>query len=264
MGDRVLKNLSKAELIQLVTDERKRTDCVNQDAQTNLLSDRLAELVTEKFQNIVKPLIEEVEALKVQFAKLESSLQLTKPQGEAPTTSPPSFAEIVKTVKTSVQSVLIEEKIRNDVVISGLAECENDSDGVRQICDTLEFKTKPIDIQRLGSKGERPRLLKMTFPSTFDARAFRSKVSEAKKADSSTLPKLRCRLGRTKDEQTKHRKLSQMTFNLNNEATKAGTNASFSVRDSGEIWKFEKNNEGKWTRDHQWSAPEDQSSGNHC
>jgi hypothetical protein len=55
-----------------------------------------------------------------------------------------------------------------------------------------------------------------------------------------------------------------MTFNLNNEAKKAGTNASFSVRDSGEIWKFARNYEGIWTRDHQWSAPEDQSSGNAC
>ncbi|ELT99334.1 hypothetical protein CAPTEDRAFT_197153 [Capitella teleta] len=251
-------------IAQIVTDERKRTDCVNQDAQTNLLSDCQAELVTEKFQNIVEPLIEKVQALKVQFAKLESSLQLIKPQDEAPTTSPPSFAKIVKTVKTSVQSLLIEEKIHNNVVISGLAECENDRDEVSQICDTLEFKAKPIDVQWLGSKGERPRLLKMTFFSKFDARAFLSKVSEAKKVDSSTLPKLRCQLGQTKYEQKKHRKLSQMTFNLNNEAKKAGTNASFSVRDSGEIWKFASNYEEIWTRDHQWSAPEDQSLGNAC
>ncbi|ELU11752.1 hypothetical protein CAPTEDRAFT_190945 [Capitella teleta] len=174
----------------------------------------------------------------------------------APSSStPPSFADLVK---TSVQSVLNEEKVKSDVIIDGLAETQDDVENVQKICETLSFQIRPTGVHRMGKQGQgdKPRLLKLTFPSAFDARTFQSKVIETSKADSTSLPKFKCRPGRTKEEQRMYAELSQITFNLNQEARDAGDNSSFSLRESLQIWNLPKNNKGKWMRDRQWKAPE--------
>ncbi|ELT90518.1 hypothetical protein CAPTEDRAFT_189216 [Capitella teleta] len=122
---------------------------------------------------------------------------------------------------TSLQEVVAGLKageICNDVIISGLAESVNgkkDAEEVNKICEQATVNTKPIGLQRLGKRGDRPKLLTLTFPSTFDARVFRSKVAETVKYDASPLSNLKCRPGRTKDEREEYRKDSEQAEQCN-------------------------------------------------
>lgn len=209
-----------------------------------------------ELMNVIKELRNEVASLKTEIASMKS---------QKDTGPPASYADAVMTsmetiVKSSVETVLYEEKTRNDVIVIGLPENtntddSNDNDELAKLCTTIECKTKPVDVVRLGKKGKsnRPRLLKLTFPSSFDARAFRSKFSECSKSTSSPFKSLKCRPGRTKAEQMKQKKLSDLAYDLNK---KSNDTTSFSVRESGELWKFIKNSSGKWTRDSDWIAPE--------
>lgn len=216
----------------------------------------------------IKVLRDEVSSLRTELADIKSQPGSAAPLPTTNTPSP-SFADVVK---TSVQTVMKEEKVRNDVIVSGLEESATSDDDaeVTTICDTIDFSIKPIGILRLGKKKEkkgkeeRPRLLKMTFPSSFDARAFRSKFVESTKPETSPFHSLKCRPGRTKEEQEHHRKRSDAAYKMNKDAKDAGDNASYSVRESGEIWKFVQNDNQKWIRERDWSEPADeqQNSGN--
>ncbi|ELT96181.1 hypothetical protein CAPTEDRAFT_185977 [Capitella teleta] len=116
-------------------------------------------------------------------APIKQTLVSSTPPAKASVPPAASFADVVR---SSVQSVLKAEEVRNNVIISGLAESENnqkDDEEVNKICDQVEINTKPIGLQRLGKK--------------------RSKVSNAQKSESSPLISFKCRPGRTNEEQKK-------------------------------------------------------------
>lgn len=209
----------------------------------------------------IKALRSEVASLKTEVMVLRNQSNRSLP-GQAPTTVPggksgdgqaASFAAVVR---KSVQTAINDEKCKTEVIISGAEEKGQDSKMVTDLCETLNFQTKPLDVNRVGQKkidSDHQRLLKVTFASPFEARTFRAKYDEKKKIDAGTVPKLRMRAGRNEDEQALFKKLNMEAYKLNAAAKSADQNASFSVREHGVIWKFMKNDRGKWVHDQDWS-----------
>ena len=120
---------------------------------------------------------------------------------------------------------------------------------------------------RLGNApGDRPRPTKVTFASPFDARLFLAKFDNASKSDGAEvgaiLKDTRCRPCRSSEEQSRHKLLISQMKQLNKDSKEAGrTSESFSLRNSGEIWKFTKTDNNKWRRDADWvffSLPTDE------
>jgi hypothetical protein len=101
----------------------------------------------------------------------------------------------------------------------------------------------------------RERLLKVTFANSFDARSFLARPDERRKtgADNDALMKLHMRSGRSKEEQVRYKRLKADTHKLNLDAKKDGLQVSFSVRDNGKIWKYVKDDSGRWERATDWS-----------
>ena len=177
-------------------------------------------------------------------------------------TSKGDFAAVVR---KSVQTAIKDEKCKCEVIISKIEEKGEDDKVIEQLCETLDFKTKPLEVIRIGRKEEddssRQRLMKVTFANQFEARTFRAKYDEERQTDRDGLPKLRMRAGRNEDDQALFRKLKAQAHKMNADAKAGGDNASFSVRDQGVIWKFKKNGDGKWVRDRAWSNDQDQGNG---
>lgn len=218
--------------------------------QTNALKSEL-----EKCFGKINDLTDEVTSLRAELTATKESFDqhsaLPTPSADAPGPSapPPSFAEIVK---SSVQSVLREEKVRSDVVVSNIPENSHDADDLTTICNEIGSATIPINVERIGKKNDdRPRLIKATFSAPFDARTFQLKVNEAKKAGTPSVSSMRCRPGRTKVEQEAHTKLSKAIYKLNQDA-KDEDSVSFSLRHDGQVWKFAKNDQGNWKRVTDW------------
>ncbi|ELT94549.1 hypothetical protein CAPTEDRAFT_206279 [Capitella teleta] len=112
-----------------------------------------------------------------------------------------SFADVMK---KSVKAVLQEEKSKSEITIKGLEEKDSSANDVGLLCTTIQSTGKLTSVVRIGRKSnDRPRLLKASFVSSFDARTFLTRVDATKGDD--TLPKeIRCRLSRSKEEQVRH------------------------------------------------------------
>ena len=52
-------------------------------------------------------------------------------------------------------------------------------------------------------------------------------------------------------------KNSKIAFRLNEDAKKQKLNESYSLRDDGNVWKFLKKDDGKWTREKNWRLSSD-------
>jgi len=165
----------------------------------------------------------------------------------------PSFADAVK---KSVQTALQEERSKCDVIITKVEENGQDEIFVENLCSKITCDAKPTSVSRLGRKTETAshhRLLKVTFSTNFDARAFRSRFEEMKKLRSDEeFSAYRIRPGRSQEEQAAFRRYSAIANRLNKEAKEAGETCSFSVRDNGCIWKFERQPNGKWVHVSDW------------
>jgi hypothetical protein len=245
--------------------------------QTKTLLDQVAALRSEvalaaQVADDNKAMKEEVASLRDEVAQLRAALASSNEQptlANAPNVASPAapFADVVK---ASVQTVLDEEKTRNEVVIHNMKDENNDADSVNSLCADVNFTTLPTHVSRLGKVSvsrQRPRPIKATFPSSFDARAFQARVSEAKKDGALANTKIRCRPALTKDEQTKRSKVAQAAYNLNTKAKQNNAEESFSLRPVGQswqIWKFVKNPDGRWKRDTDWiyKSPDGPDSGN--
>ena len=76
------------------------------------------------------------------------------------------------------------------------------------------------------------------------------------KATSSDASQYRVRLGKTRAELSAYNSRKKVVFSLNTAAKEAEASYSFSLRENGEIWKFQKNESGPWKRVKGWIAPE--------
>ncbi|ELU02920.1 hypothetical protein CAPTEDRAFT_189951, partial [Capitella teleta] len=144
-------------------------------------------------------------------------------------------------------------------------EGEKDQQYVTNVCKIIHFEGQPTDVVRLGRKKDgHPRPLRVTFSSPFDARVFRARFVEHRKADENAddtkgvnaddSKGVHVRTSRNDSEQEKYRKNKDIVRKLNDDAKRADlSNISFSLRDNLAIWKFEKDDEGKWKRTQDWS-----------
>ena len=226
----------------------------------------MAKLTLMAVQNLIseqtKVLTDEIEKLRNEVVQLRTELAAVKKcvVEEKPNDTPiaqQTSSNLANVVKSCVQTAFQEEKDKNDVILSNLPENESkpDSNLVSELCHTLKFTSKSKGMSRLGRKVENQhRLLRVSFDSQFDARAFKSKFDELKQTES-IPPNVRVRLARSKAEQDLHASNIKLARGLNEKAKKDNADYSFSVRDSGEIWKFQKNEEGVWRRVREWTAP---------
>jgi len=162
---------------------------------------------------------------------------------------------VADVVAKAVRSTLDDEKFKTEMIISNVNEGGNDSTFVSDLCSKIDCRSVPQEISRLGRKSdEHPRLLKVTFPTEFDARAFRSRFDQ-KKRESAELPNIRVRPSRNPEERAHFAKAAKVAKALNDQAKNSGASFSFSLRDNLEIWKFQKASDGKWKRVKDWKPP---------
>ena len=116
---------------------------------------------------------------------------------------PDSRNTFANAVQKSVRAALQEDRCKQEVIISGATEeGKNDLKLIHDLCQKIDFTSKPSDTVRLGKKkdsAERPRLLKVTFSTSFEARAFMARYNQARR-DDSEVPRLRLRSGKSKEE----------------------------------------------------------------
>ena len=219
--------------------------------------------VKELFEEQTKALMKEIDDLRKEVTSLKEKLSEKDADASFPPlpTSNKTFADVVK---TSVESVLQQEQVRNDVILVNLKDDKKDTESVDNLCNEIGCASKPVATQRLGKeKDNKPRLLKATFQTPFDARTFNAKIDEAKKSGSFSQPRLRCRPGRTREEQTKFSSLATTAYKLNMKAREDDADESYSLRPNGRIWKFAKNENNQWRRVTDWEyKPDNTNSGN--
>ncbi|ELT98031.1 hypothetical protein CAPTEDRAFT_192127, partial [Capitella teleta] len=143
----------------------------------------------------IKACNEETKALKEEIATLKLSNEaLCKELSElkcvsssAPTSASKDSTPSVKfadVVKQSVRSVFHDDKSKNEIIMSKVKEGENDQQYVTNVCKIIHFEGQPTDVVRLGRKKDgHSRPLRVTFSSPFDARVFRARFVEHRKAD---------------------------------------------------------------------------------
>ena len=218
--------------------------------------------VKELFEEHTKALKNEINELKKEVASLREELS----KKDADATHPPlptSKKDFSDVVRTSVESVLQQEQARSDVIIVNFKDDKKDTESVGNLCEEIGCPSIPVATHRLGQeRADKPRLLKATFHTPFDARAFNAKVDEAKKSGNISQPRIRCRPGRTKEEQVKFSTLAAAAYKLNTKAKEDKLNESYSLRPNGMIWKFSKNERDQWRRVADWEyKPENANSG---
>lgn len=210
----------------------------------NLLQTQTASFVAEiqSLRDEVGLLRTELAAAQERFSK-QASLPAPPASSSAMGAKDHSFADVVK---ASVCSAIEEEKSKNEIVIQGLPENDHDEQDVRELCTRASVNVKPVTVNRLGKPNpDRPRRLKASFPTPFDARTFMAKVDECKESDPVSFP-IRVRPGRTREQQA----LSSKVYKLNQ---KARSGESFSLRNNAEVWMYKKSDDGKWLRVTDWT-----------
>ena len=123
-----------------------------------------------------------------------------------------TFAEAVR---QSVASAFREERDKREVIISKASESTDDMKLVKDLCQAIDFQSIPTHAQRLGKKGDRPRLLKATFQNEFDARSFIARYEQARRDATDDLPSLRVRSSKNKEERAFFSKNSKLAYTLN-------------------------------------------------
>lgn len=222
--------------------------------------DRVNDTSDNAMQGALSTLTECTKALKTEIGELKEkmeSVQKNLPSDASPTTSTtPLLDSNPQAMRKALQSVLLDEKYKTEMVISNAEDDGKDEEFIKRICEKVDFDVMPIKgTTRLGKKtdaGKRP--LKVTFTTEFDARAFRSRCDQNKRT-SEDFPNIRIRPCRNSEEQKLFITSLGKAKEMNKAAKEAGDAHSFSVRDNGEIWKFEMK-DGKWKRDKDWEADE--------
>ena len=160
-------------------------------------------------------------------------------------------------VKSSVRSALQDEQSKSEIVLLQMPEKKSDSKDLQALCSKLKISVRPSAVVRLGNDAKKgPRPMKVTFSTPFDARIFLTKAVELKNDEDDCIKKIRCRPCRSRDEQTRYLKLKAETRKLNEKARADGVHEteSFSLRTSGQIWKYARSADGSWKRVTEWES----------
>ena len=212
-------------------------------AVQNLISEQTKVLTDE-----IGKLRNEVVQLRTELAAVKKCALEQKPNNTSIAQQTPSMEEAVS---ASVKTALQDEKTKCEVVLVQLPENKRDTKDIEEMCHRLQIKTRPSALTRMGesSTANKPRPLKVTFPTQFDARLFLAKVDENN--HNRENPAVRCRLCRSRHEQARYAALRPQVKILNDTARENGIYESFSIRQNGDVWRFTKQ-DGKWKRDVNW------------
>ena len=202
----------------------------------------------------------EIKSLKTEVASLKTEVPALRDGQKASPATPNDTAQdhvsFAQVVRNSVRETMLEENTKTQLILSRIEEETDVETLVSNICNTMSVTSKPTGVERLGKKSEgKKRLIKATFQTPFDARTFKSRFDELRKDGDSDLPNIRVRTGKTKAEREVFSKNSNIAHKLNADAKREGGNISFSLRDNGAIWKFEKHEDGKWKKIKDWKPP---------
>ena len=273
-----IRNLRKQELIHLIEKAKEKSDNDATAAKTladnsiwddspslcdiqgmiKSLQEQMNQLLHQQRQSKLDDLTHQMSAIQDKVAEFTNKIQTpASDEGDDWTTVQGNRRKAFSdAVRQSVTSALQDERVKCDVVISRAEESTDDSKFVNELCKTMDFPAHPTSAQRLGKKkGEQPRLLKVSFPTAFDARTFIARYDQARRNKTDALPSLRIRSSKTKQERELFAKSSKLAYELNTKAKKDVSNESFSLRDDGSIWKFIQSDDGKWKRDRSWRPP---------
>lgn len=242
--------------------------CVNETENSgiwNCPDCRLLPSIVRTLLDTVKTLKQDMATLSQECAELRSenrdlhmklTSQLPIDADQSPEASIPQQRSIADVVRNSVKNAINDEKCRNEVMISKAEEKGQDEKFISDLCTKMNFDTKPIEVTRMGEKSEtrsHHRLLKVSFSTSFDARAFRSRFEQTKKT-LKDIGSFRMRPGRSREEQEAFRKSNSLAHRLNKEAKDAKEKLSYSVRENGAIWQYKESDDGKWIRVPEWTA----------
>ena len=221
--------------------------------------DRMISSITESVLEAMKPMLAEtceitkglqceVLALKTQVAELQAKLS-QKTQTPSPVIE--NSLDFSDVLKETMKSTMDEEKLKRELVLSKVEE-GNDQQFLADLRSKIGISTQVQNAERIGKKDdERKRLLKVTFHSQFDARCFKTRFEEREK-DDPEIPKIKVRFSKTKEQRETFAKNSKIAFKLNQEAKNTGAEYSFSLRENGDLWKYQKQGDGKWRRVKDW------------
>jgi ankyrin repeat protein len=110
-----------------------------------------------------------------------------------------------------------DAKTKNELILTGVKEGD-DQQFLGDLCNKMNVSSTTYDQVRIGRKNdERSRLLKLTFPTNFDARKFMAKFDQLR-SEKAELPNIRMRLGKTKQERDAYAKSKIAAKKLNNES----------------------------------------------
>lgn len=251
--------------IAVLINEVRKSQTETADLRQDILNLKAAnEELQATTVSSVADLTAEITNLKTAMSSLKNEVLIpAATTSNEQTNSPPTFADVIrKTLESSAEN----EQCKHELIISKAEETGDDEKFMGDLCTKLDFMPKPREFTRIGKKiSARHRLLKVSFPSHFDARKFKSSFEENNRnvsTDDAALPNLRIRFNRTKDEHATFKRNSDVAFKLNKEAETKKENFSFSVRDNGDLWKFQKEDSGKWRRVKEWSHVDAPTSGN--
>ena len=244
------KDELKSTLTKLVK-QIKELKCTSNDHDSSGLVTILQEMRSETM-DLKKQMVEMQK--KMVSPDLSHALNPTPAEASGPMNQ--SLAEVVR---ETVKSAIDDEQAKSQLILSRISEDANAQQIVNELCDQINFSPKPTGMMRIGRKSPgRQRLLRVSFPSQFDARKFKSSF-DAMKKDNADSSNIRVRFNRTKEECKRWQKSSDIAYKLNKEAKDAGAAYSFSVRENGDVWKFTKSDDGKWRRVKEWKPPHDES-----
>ena len=176
----------------------------------------------------------------------------------ATTTNKPKNSDVhilEKVVKSSIKSVLESEKSKREIIVSRLPESSStgtgggDSGIMKKICVDIGFPNPPVEVKRLGQQQTNlSRLLKVTFQSEFEARAFKSTYKTAKPV-LPNLPKIKIRRNLDAEARKAYSKKAKVVYELNQDPSKTANGiVSYSIRDNGIICKFIRKLDAKWQK----------------
>ena len=265
-----LQGLTKKRIIELISESR--TSCSGPDTIPKTADDSDGSS-SGNYAPLLKDLISTVNHLRSQISDLQAKLAVVEARvsSATPELDIEQSAEsddsndgvwhvvpgqrkkldFAEALRQSVKSAFQEEKVKCDVIISKAQESDNDTNFVSDLCQRMNFQSKPSNPHRLGKIGSRPRLLKVSFPTAFDARSFIARYDQFRRENRDENP-LRIRQSKTKEEQAVFSKGSKLAYELNTKARQDNLPESYSLRDNGAVWKFVKASDGKWRRDRDW------------
>ena len=247
---------SDAEIKAMRTDKLRvtLTDMVNRIRNAPTDSAMLQEILQE-----IRAGNDERKALREEISQLKQCNEEMTKELEDIKSKFPSRAEtpVADVVRDTVKSTMQNEHMKSQLILGNVEENDEDQDFINNLCSKMNLEGKPIELKRIGHKSaDRKRLIKASFQTQFDARAFKARYTQMKKEDAD-FPSIRVRQSRSKEEQFQFKKALTLAKGLNDDAKTADASYSFSVRENGDIWKFAKNNEGNWKRVRDWVAPDE-------